>query len=445
MDISGTRAGPAGPLPPALERALEALSNTALSGVEKGLPDLAIRLGEIGGQGWNVLAGDVPLPAMVLLEEALEHNINVMQAYCDRHGALFAPHGKTPMAPQLYARQLQAGAWAITVANVAQLQVCRAFGLQRIFLANELVAEYDLRYVAGQLRADPDLELFALVDSEEGVKRMQEGLERGGAGRPLAVLVELGAPGGRTGARDIPQLLEVAEAVGRAWPALELVGVEGYEGAMVSLAEPVGRQQAAADGYLRQLAEATRQIRPLAPQAEPFLVSAGGSMYFDRVVEFLGREALPEAQLILRPGCYISHDSGLYERYSPMSPASDRFLGKERLQPALEIWSVALSRPEPDLVLLGMGRRDVPTDSGMPVPKLGARGEGTIRRLSEGYEVLRCNDQHAFLRLPAQADLRVGDLVGCGISHPCTAFDKWRLLFVVDGERNIVDAVRTFF
>jgi len=32
-----------------------------------------------------------------------------------------------------------------------------------------------------------------------------------------------------------------------------------------------------------------------------------------------------------------------------------------------------------------------------------------------------------------------------GISHPCTAFDKWQLIPVVDEEYRIVDVVRTFF
>jgi D-serine deaminase-like pyridoxal phosphate-dependent protein len=38
----------------------------------------------------------------------------------------------------------------------------------------------------------------------------------------------------------------------------------------------------------------------------------------------------------------------------------------------------------------------------------------------------------------------VGDWVDCGPSHPCTVFDKWQLLPVVDGD-TVVDLVRTWF
>jgi D-serine dehydratase len=162
-------------------------------------------------------------------------------------------------------------------------------------------------------------------------------------------------------------------------------------------------------------------------------------------VEFLGREALPEAQLVLRSGAYVAHDSDWFEVNSPMGAASLHPVGGEKLRPALEIWSDVLSLPEPGVAILGMGKRDISFDVKLPVPQFLARGEGELETLGEGYEVFSTSDQHAFLRVPAGAALSVGDRIGCGISHPCTAFDKWRLLFVVDGEWNITGAVRTFF
>ena len=55
------------------------------------------------------------------------------------------------------------------------------------------------------------------------------------------------------------------------------------------------------------------------------------------------------------------------------------------------------------------------------------------------------NDQHTYLRVPAEADVRVGDLIGSGISHPCTTFDKWRALFTVDDSYRVTGAILTFF
>ncbi len=415
-----------------------------VSGVEKGLPDETLPLGEIRKRGWKLLNGDIPLPAMVLKREELDHNIATMQAYCDRHGAWLAPHGKTPMAPQLFAQQLQAGAWAITVANVAQLQVCRAFGLHRVLLANELATDYAIRYVAEQLRNDPGFELYVLVDSLEGVRRLTEGLRRAEAKRPLRVLAELGLKGGRTGVREVAELRRIAEAVLRVEPVLWLAGVEGYEGVAYRFGATEMEREAEVDSYLRRFMRAAGEIQALVPARKPFLVSAGGSIYFDRVIRFLGARALPAAQLVLRPGSYVTHDHGLYERSSPMGPESMRYINEGRLRPALEIWSAVLSKPEPGLAILGMGRRDVATDADLPIPKFSARN-GEVASLGAGYNVTGCNDQHAFLRLPAEEDLRVGDLVGCGISHPCTSVDKWRILLVVDSARTVIGAVRTFF
>jgi D-serine dehydratase len=55
------------------------------------------------------------------------------------------------------------------------------------------------------------------------------------------------------------------------------------------------------------------------------------------------------------------------------------------------------------------------------------------------------NDQHGYLDIPAGSPLKVGDLVGFGINHPCTTFDKWQVIHVVDDDYNVVESLRTFF
>ncbi|MEP7357110.1 MAG: alanine racemase [Anaerolineales bacterium] len=429
-------------LPPALKAALAALDDEPASGLEKGLPDIRLRFGAIGRQGWRLLAGDLPLPSMTLNGAAMAHNIRLMQAYCDRHGAWLAPHGKTTMAPQIFAAQLAAGAWAITLANIAQLQVARGFGIDRMFIANEMTSDYDLHYLGHALRTDPGFEPYVLVDSHAALHRLAEVLGQHRPGRPLNVLVELGLPGGRTGLREPAQAQELARAVA-AEPTVRLAGVEGYEG--IAPGTKLEDRQAIAGEFLARVAETARAIRPLAPGDGPFLVSAGGSMYFDQVVEHLGRAALPEAQLILRPGIYVTHDSGVYEERSPLGAVRGPSAPAQRLRPALEVWSAVLSRPEPGLALLSMGQRDMPVDLELPRPQRRSRAGAPPVPVGEGWTIFRANDQHAYLRLPPDADLQVGDLIGSGISHPCTAFDKWRVLLVVDNDYNITGAVKTFF
>jgi D-serine dehydratase len=255
--------------------------------------------------------------------------------------------------------------------------------------------------------------------------------------------VELGMAGGRCGIRTVAEAQALAKEVVDADGRLRLAGIEGYEG--IALGATHDEAAAGAAAFLKQLAEAARAIRPLVAVNETFLVTAGGSMFFDLVVEYLGREALPEAQLVLRSGGYVTHDAVHYADTSPLSGKRGPVETEAQLRPALEIWSTVLSRPEPDRAILSMGKRDVPIDLDMPVPLYGSRAGAPPQTLAARCEVFRVNDQHAYMRLAPGVDLRVGDLVGCGISHPCTAFDKWRVLLTVDEARNVMGGVRTYF
>jgi D-serine deaminase-like pyridoxal phosphate-dependent protein len=310
----------------------------------------------------------------------------------------------------------------------------RAFGVGRILLANELVEPAAVRWVASELADNPAFDFFCLADSAEAVAAMERALAGQAVARPIPVLVELGVEGGRTGARTVEAALAVAAVVERT-PVLELAGVECFEG-ILHEDEPV-------DALLRDLHRLLGElIRSDAFSGRnEIVVTAGGSIYFDRVAETLAPPAGdPRVRLVLRSGCYLTHDHGFYDRSSPFGTDG---AAPERLQPALEAWAVVLSRPEPKLAIVGMGKRDVPHDIDLPVPLRVSSVAGL--REANGMEVVDVNDQHAFVRLPAAEAIAPGDLLGCGISHPCTAFDKWRLLPVVDGDYAVIDAVHTFF
>jgi len=392
-----------------------------------------VTIGTVGAMGWNLLRGDLPLPALVLKESALEHNIAVMAQWCGERGILHAPHGKTTMAPQLFSRQLAAGAWGITAATVSQARMYRAFGVQRIVLANELVEPASLRWLADELAAAPELDFYCLVDSVADVETMASAL--GGASRPVNVLVEIGYEGGRTGCRTLAEAADVAAAVAQS-PALALVGTEGYEGIIAH--DRSEASVAAVDAFLQRLRDATVELERAGRFADRdrIIVTAGGSAFPDRVADVLGGEWPFEkaVDLVIRSGGYVTHDVGLYERTSPFA---------SELRPALEAWGAVLSRPEPGLALIGLGKRDVSHDVDLPRPELVNSSDGL--REASGMTVTELNDQHAYVRVPPGDPLGVGDLLGCGISHPCTAFDKWRLIPVVDDDYTVVDAVATFF
>jgi len=357
---------------------------------------------------------------MVLHCSALEHNIAVMARYCADHGLLLAPHGKTTMAPQIFAAQIEAGAWGMTAATAGQAQVMRAFGAGRIVIANEVVDPGALRWVARELDADPGLELLALVDSVAAVERMDRVLGLEGARRRLDVLVELGVPGRRAGQRGAAGAREVAAAAVRA-RHLRLAGLECFEG--------VAGSRLDADALVGLVVAVAADLDG-AFETDEITVSAGGSVYFDRLGPLLACDLSRPSRVLARSGCYVTHDHGLYAGASPLAHA---------LRPALELWGEVLSRPEPGLAIVNARRRDAPYDSGLPVPL--RRRDGSPLA---GWTTSELNDQHAFLRGDGPP-LGVGDLVGFGISHPCTAFDKWRVIPVVDDDLRVVSAIRTFF
>ena len=401
-------------------------------------------LREVAAEKPSLFDGAFSPPVMVLRQSALENDVEAMARYCNDHGVLLAPHGKTTLAPQLWARQLDRGAWGITVATPAQAAICRAFGVRRVLLANELVDTAAIAWVVDELRRDDEFEFVCYVDSVDGVERISAAAGVG-EGRGVDVLVEIGFEGGRTGCRTTQAAIEVATAAAAA-PGVTVVGVAGYEGGIGhEITAEVLKAVRAFLGRIRETASefVARNLVSIAPDG--LILTAGGSTFFDDVVDVLS-PALPDGtpvRCVVRAGSYVTHDTHLYEVRSPFTrPGADP---RWHLLAAIEIWSQVWSTPEPGLALVGMGKRDAAFDEGMPLPQQLFRSAATGRTDVSSYTISNLNDQHGYLQFPPGADVRVGDWLGCGINHPCTQFDKWHVIPVVDDDYRVVDFVRTFF
>ncbi|MFI6011736.1 amino acid deaminase [Streptomyces sp. NPDC051243] len=422
----------------------EALARLAEDRVDhrfKGLPPDAdgLTVAELAAQRRNLFTGGFATPVLALSAERLQHNLDLMETYAARHGLAFAPHGKTSMAPQLFQRQIEHGAWGITLAVPHQVRVARAYGVQRVFLANELVDAAALRWIAGELSADPDFRLVCYVDSVRGVEQMDAALRSADATRPLDVVVELAAgEGARTGVRTEAECAAVADAVA-AVPSLRLVGVAGYEGE-VPRADPER-----VHAWLRRLValavEFDKAGRFAGLGLDEIVVSAGGSAWFDAVADVFAE--IPELSLpvlkLLRSGAYVSHDDGHYRKLTPFN----RVPQEGALEPAFRLWAQVVSRPSPEQAFVNAGKRDAAYDLDLPFAQV-VRREGR-ERPATGISVTGLSDQHAWLRTTEEADLEVGDWVGMGLSHPCTSFDKWQLIPVAQADGTVVDYIRTFF
>lgn len=414
---------------------------TPIAPLNKGLGFTAhaIHRDNIAALGWNLLREDLSLPSAVLYQDKLLHNLNWMQQFITAYGVKLAPHGKTTMAPRLFDLQLQGGAWGITLATAHQTLVAYTHGVRRVLMANQLIGKENMAII-GRLLRDPEFEFYCLVDSAEQIDQL--GAFYSKPGQRLRVLIELGVPGGRAGLRTDQQLHSVLTALSRWSTTIALCGIEIYEGVLDD--EPSIRtflQHAVT--LTRKLAADTRFER------HPILLSGAGSAWYDVVADVFSSANFGDSvEIILRPGCYLTHDIGAYHHAHTSilerNPIARRM--SSSLQPALHVWAYVQSVPEPDKAIIAMGKRDAAFDSGLPVPALHFRpGDAAPRTASQHWVVTKMMDQHAYLHLAEHDDLRVGDMIGFDIAHPCLTFDKWRTLPILNAHYDVVDIVETFF
>ncbi|MFW9078580.1 amino acid deaminase [Pseudomonas sp. P2757] len=385
------------------------------------------------------LVHDVRLPALVLHREALEHNIRWMQKFVSDSGAELAPHGKTSMTPALFHRQLDAGAWGITLASATQTQAAYAHGVRRVLMANQLVGAPNMALIA-DLLADPTFDFYCMVDHPDNVADL--GAYFAARGVRLNVMIEYGVVGGRCGCRSEQEVIELAKAID-AQPALALTGIEGYEGVIHGDHAVSGIREFAAS--LVRLAVQLQDSGAFAI-GKP-IITASGSAWYDLIAEsFESQNAGGRFLSVLRPGSYVAHDHGIYKEAQccVLDRRSDLHEG---LRPALEVWAHVQSLPEPGFAVIALGKRDVAYDAGLPVPLLRYKA-GVLPAVGEDVgacKVTAVMDQHAFMSVAPGVELRVGDIISFGTSHPCLTFDKWRTGLLVDEQLAVIESMETCF
>jgi D-serine dehydratase len=404
-----------------------------------GFSERGLALDDVAKLGWNLLREDLSLPCAVLYEDRLRHNLLWMQRFIAAYGMKLAPHGKTTMAPKLFGMQIAGGAWGITVATAHQAAVAHAHGVRRVLMMNQLVGKENMAIVA-RLLADPELEFFCLVDSPEGVERLGAYFQE--RGLRLRVLLELGVDGGRTGVRNQAQLQAVLAALSRRSEHVALSGVELFEG--------VVEDEAAVRELARRAVEVTEWLlaQGRLPLKQAVLTGAGSAWYDVVAEEFAAAKFGDAVEIVLRPGCYLTHDVGVYREAQARILAANPVAREmhEGLLPALQVWAYVHSVPETERAIVGLGKRDAAFDAGLPVAAVWYRpGSASVQAAPELWTVTKMMDQHAYLQIAPGDDVRVGDMIGFDISHPCLTFDKWRVIPVVNAKFDVVDVVETFF
>ena len=423
------------------EKTVDLAVPTTISPLNKGLGYLPhpIDRETIAELGWNLLKEDLSLPSAVLYEDKLTHNLDWMQRFIDAYGIQLAPHGKTTMAPALFRRQIERGAWGITLATAHQTLVAYQHGVRRILMANQLIGRENMAIIA-RLLEDPGFTYFCLVDSADQVDQLGAYFSK--HGQRLQVLLELGVIGGRSGVRDEEQLHSVLAALSHWTECIALSGIEIYEGVL--------DEEASIRAFLQRAVAVTKRLGVEGRfHSEPIIISGAGSSWYDVVAEVFSEAGFGEtAEIVLRPGCYLTHDVGAYReaqaKILERNPIAHQM--QSGLVPALHVWAYVHSVPEAEKAIVGLGRRDAAFDSGLPVPALHFRpGEAAPHAALGNWSLTKMMDQHAYLKIAAGDDIRVGDMIGFDIAHPCLTFDKWRTLPMLNSDFQVIDVVETFF
>jgi D-serine dehydratase len=434
---------------------LQALEAFEMPATWKGLASRAVGqpMHTLGRLGLSLLEGDLPLPVAVLKESALAHNLAWMRAFTERAGVSLCPHGKTTMAPQLFDRQLREGCWGLTAATASHVRTYRQFGVRRILLANQLIDRASINLVLDELRGDPGFDFFCLVDSLAGLRLLQEALAHRPIGRPLQVLLEVGVLGGRSGVRTLDEGLALGRALRDAAPAIALRGIEAFEG--IAPGSDAGQVELSVHTMLENVVLLMHRGEAEAWFASgERILTAGGSAFFDLAAAVLTKSpSAAPLRVVLRSGCYLTHDVLFYGRMQArMRQRAGALWGSgPGLRNAIEVWAAVQSLPEAGRAICALGRRDVSHDIELPRPIWWFRPglHSAPIAVPSGVSVTGLNDQHAYIDLgPASSSAplwQVGDLVGFGVAHPCTTFDKWPLLHCVDDAYRVTGGIRTYF
>jgi len=373
----------------------------------------------------NILTSGFQFPIMVLKDKALKHNIDRMARFCKSVGAELAPHVKTTMSPQIAQMQVDAGAFALTIANFWQAEIFRNFGFKKLIIANEVLDPTAIAAIA-DLNSKKSAKIIFYVDSIAGLEIIKKYTPKDGIQN---LFIEIGTDNGRGGIRDLDLVTKIAKNISED-SRLKLRGVTGFEGAVPNAARTSAGEDSVTK-FCQKIVAAANNAYQYKSENE-FIISAGGSAYFEIVASELNKFDKPKI-LLLRSGGYVTHDSRYYEEIYPFRDSNDLLL------PAIEVWAQVISAPEKEFGVLNLGKRDVGCDLHNPIPV--AKYSGKLSKFSG--EIEKLNDQHGFMR--SKGEFAVSELIGLGISHPCTTFDKWRLIPLVNDNYDVVDCIHTFF
>src|SRR6266705_2247357 len=305
-------------------------------------------------------------PSMLVDLTLMEANIASLMGHFRAKHVHVRPHLKTVKIPELAHILLAAGAVGGCVAKVSEAEVMAQAGIEDLLITSEIVGKPKL----------------ARLGAEQLNQAMRD------AQLKLNVLLDLNVGQNRCGVMPGEAALALARHIG-AMSNLHLIGVQGYEGHLQHLHDPVERAQSCRQS-MHLLTSTAAQL--LAEGFAIAIVTTGGTGTAEICASCDG---VTEVQ----PGSFIFMDTDYRNALGPV------------YSNALTILSTVISRPAPNRAVVDAGLKSLSIDSGMPEPK----GLAGVKYRPGG-------DEHGILTWdesvePANIKLEVGDRIEFIPSH----------------------------
>ncbi|MBL8826413.1 MAG: DSD1 family PLP-dependent enzyme [Planctomycetaceae bacterium] len=315
---------------------------------------------------------DLDTPALCLDLDVMDENIRLISAACRAKGVNWRPHVKGHKVGSIGKAEVDAGALGLTCAKLAEAEIMAAAGVKDLLIANIVVGPHKMaRLVELRKIADP----IVTVDHIDQVLPVSRAFQPTGMSCRVIIEVDIGL--GRVGVLPGEPTLQLAQQI-RALPGITFAGIMGYEGHLLTIADPVEKQTQIHEALDRLVT--TKQMLEANGCACPIVSCAGSGSYQISITH----PGITEVQA----GGAIFMDVFYREK-----------CGVQGLGNALTLVTTVNSRPAPDRAIIDAGRKSMNIE--VDVPQIKGRPDIAIERLSA---------EHGQLKLqPSAQSLKIGD------------------------------------
>lgn len=335
----------------------------------------------------------IDTPALLVDQDALDHNINKMAQHFAETGKNLRPHTKSHKTPAIAHRQLEAGAIGITCAKLGEAEVMADAGIDDILIANEVIGP---RKIERLMRLAARCDIMVAVDHPANLDQLAQAASTYGV-KPR-ILLEVNIGHNRCGLLPGPDLLDLARRAA-VLTNLRFCGLMGYEGHVIDLEDAQQREDGARE-CIQRLVDARADLEKAGHQIEICSASGTGDYYISTA--FDGITEVQAGSYALMDAAYAKLELGFHN--------------------ALTVLTTVVSRPSPTQVITDAGLKSVTPEHGLPLVK--GRQDLECHALSEEHGRLRSIDGHC-------ADLSVGDLLEFIPGHGCTTINLHDELYAI--------------